>query len=69
VPQRDIQVVSCDNSETWLGHLDTTRPATIDLGLAEIARTAVGRLITRIEHPDEPILRLVINPRLVLPPS
>jgi hypothetical protein len=43
----DRIVVSCDDSETWLGSLEF-RPATIDMRLGEIAQIAVDRLISRI---------------------
>jgi len=67
-PQKDIQVISCDNCDALLNHFEA-RPAAIDLSLAEIARTAVSRLMTRIDHPDEPVLRMLVNPKLVPPPD
>jgi DNA-binding LacI/PurR family transcriptional regulator len=67
-PGRDIHVVSCDNENVRLSMLDP-RPASIEIGTAEIARRAVRRLENRMRHPDEPPVRILVNPRLVLPPS
>jgi DNA-binding LacI/PurR family transcriptional regulator len=65
-PSRDITVISCDNCDTWLSHLEQ-RPATIDLGLTQMADAAVSRLLMRIKYPEEPPTRVLINPQLVLP--
>ena len=65
-PQRDVVVVSCDNEAVRLSTL-SPRPASIDLGAADIARHAVRRLAARIEHRDEPPVRILINPRLITP--
>lgn len=63
-PGRDLEIVSCDNEAVRLSTLHP-RPASIDLGAAEIARHAVRRLATRIKYPDEPPVRILVNPRLV----
>ena len=63
-PGRDVVVVSCDNEAVRLSTL-SPRPASIDLGSAEIARHAVRRLATRIKHRDESPVRLLVNPHLV----
>ena len=65
-PGRDIDVVSCDNENVRLSMLDP-RPASIEIGTAEIARRAVRRLEARIRHPAEPPVRILVNPHLVLP--
>ena len=63
-PGRDVVVVSCDNEAVRLSTL-APRPASIDLGSAEIARHAVRRLATRIEQQDESPVRILVNPHLV----
>jgi len=68
VPGRDVHVISCDNENVRLSMLHP-RPATIEIGTCEIARRAVRRLETRIHHPSEPPVRILANPRLVLPPA
>jgi LacI family transcriptional regulator len=64
-PGSDVVIVSCDNETVRLSTLHP-RPASIDLGAAEIARYAVRRLAQRIKHKDEPPARILVNPRLVL---
>jgi DNA-binding LacI/PurR family transcriptional regulator len=64
-PGRDVVIVSCDNESVRLSTL-SPRPASIDLGGADIARHAVRRLAGRIKHRDEPPVRILVNPRLVV---
>jgi LacI family transcriptional regulator len=63
-PGRDVVVVSCDNEAVRLSTL-SPRPASIDLGAADIARHAVRRLAARIKHRDEPPVRILVKPTLV----
>ncbi|HUO09291.1 MAG TPA: LacI family DNA-binding transcriptional regulator [Phycisphaerae bacterium] len=63
-PGRDVIVVSCDNEAIRLSALQP-RPASIDLGAAEIAHLAVSRLSRRIQHKNEPPARILVSPRLV----
>jgi DNA-binding LacI/PurR family transcriptional regulator len=65
-PGADMTVVSCDNENVRLSMLHP-RPASIEIGTAEIARFAVRRLIQRIKHPEDPPVRILVNPKLVLP--
>jgi len=65
-PGRDIEIVSCDNENVRLSMLDP-RPASIEIGTAELALRAVRRLEGRMKHPDEPPVRILVTPRLVLP--
>ena len=60
----EVVIVSCDNETVRLSTLHP-RPASIDLAAAEIARQAVRRLSSRIQHRDEPPIRTLVNPRLV----
>ncbi|MGN6370765.1 MAG: LacI family DNA-binding transcriptional regulator [Phycisphaerae bacterium] len=63
-PGKDVVVVSCDNESIRLSALQP-RPASFDLGAAEIAHLAVTRLLRRIQHKNEPPARMMVNPRLV----
>jgi LacI family transcriptional regulator len=65
-PGRDIQIVSCDNENVRLSMLDP-RPASIEIGTAELALRAVRRLEGRMKNPAEPPVRILVTPRLVLP--
>lgn len=65
-PGRDIRIISCDNENVRLSMVHP-RPASIEIGTAEIAWRAVRRLEGRMKQPDEPPVRILINPRLVLP--
>jgi hypothetical protein len=42
-------------------------PASIDVHAEDVARRAVRRLIYRIEHPDEPRVRITVAPDIVEP--
>jgi len=63
-PGRDLVVISCDNDQIRLSMLHP-RPASIDLGAAEIAQRAVQRLARRIKHRNESPVRLLTMPRLI----
>jgi LacI family transcriptional regulator len=63
-PGRDVVIVSCDNESVRLSTLQP-RPASIDLSATEIGRYAVRRLASRIKHPDEPPVRILVSPKLI----
>lgn len=65
-PGPDFKLVSCDNEQVRLSSL-TPRPASVDLNASQIARHAVSRLLERIKRPSEPPVRLLVNPKLVVP--
>jgi DNA-binding LacI/PurR family transcriptional regulator len=65
-PGKDIRIISCDNENVRLSMLEP-RPASIEIGTAELALRAVRRLEGRIKHPAEPPVRILVTPRLVLP--
>jgi DNA-binding LacI/PurR family transcriptional regulator len=67
-PGTDIQIISCNNEQSGLAMLNP-RPATIDLGTEQIGRWAVTQLINRIARPTEPPIRMLIAPKLVVPPD
>lgn len=66
VPGRDIQIVSCDYESERISALNP-RPATIDIHSEQIGRWAVRQLMSRLERPDEPAVRVQLAPKLVLP--
>ncbi len=64
---RDVEVITCDTERQVLSKL-TPRPATIGIGVEEIARRGVQQLLWRMGHPDEPpFTTLVIEPVLWTP--
>jgi LacI family transcriptional regulator len=63
---KDLHIISCDNEQIRLAGL-SPRPATIDPGAEEVGWRAVHRLVSRIEHPDEPPVLIQVAPRLVEP--
>jgi DNA-binding LacI/PurR family transcriptional regulator len=65
-PGKDIQIVSCNNERPLLNGLHP-RPAVIDTQSAEIGRAATERLLWRMNHPNSPIVDILIQPVLVLP--
>ena len=65
-PGRDVAIVSCNNEASGLAML-SPRPASIDVGAEEVGRRAVAQLLHRMAHPDEPPVRTLVAPRLVVP--
>lgn len=58
--------IGCDREIrcfTGLEHL----PATLDLLIDNLAERAIRRLLFRIAHPDEPLVRLMVSPKVVFP--
>ncbi|MCC8180263.1 MAG: LacI family transcriptional regulator, partial [Planctomycetes bacterium] len=67
-PGRDLDIVSCNNEQPYLSLLDP-RPATIGMRCDAIGRRAAETALWRVGHPDEPTVRLLVSPHLVLPKS
>jgi DNA-binding LacI/PurR family transcriptional regulator len=65
-PGEDLLIVSCDNEQIRLSGL-SPRPASIDIGSEEAGWRAVHRLANRLEHAQEPPVRINVAPRLVEP--
>lgn len=63
---KDVVLVSCDNDISRLSAM-YPRPASVDLGASEIARSGLRRLLTRIAHPTERPLRILVRPTLQRP--
>lgn len=65
-PQRDVQIISCDNE--WSLDALVPRPATIDLRPELIGRTAVDQLMLRLKEPNPHVRStLTVQPYLVPP--
>ena len=62
-PGQDLTIVSCDNEHVRLAGLSPL-PVSIDLNVQEIAHHAVCRLLERIKRPDNPLVRMLINPKV-----
>jgi DNA-binding LacI/PurR family transcriptional regulator len=62
----DAHVIGCDHEIRCFNGLDPL-PATMDLHLENIAVRAVRRLIYRIQHPSEPLVRIGVAPTIVTP--
>ena len=64
--QKGSHAIGCDHETRCLSGLDTL-PATMDLHLENIAARAIRRLIYRIQHPNEPLVRIAVSPNVVPP--
>jgi len=63
---KDVFAIGCDHETRCMAGLDPL-PATMDLHLDNIAARAIRRLLFRIEHLSEPLVRIGVAPRLVRP--
>lgn len=63
---KDVRVIGCDCESRCLSGLDSM-PATMNLHVPNIATRAIRRLLYRIEHPKEPLVRISVAPELVKP--
>jgi LacI family transcriptional regulator len=64
-PGQDIIIVSCDNETNPAAETAVYPTATIDLNPEEVGRRALLRLLQRIAKPEEPIVQILVLPRLV----
>ena len=68
-PGKDIEVISCDNEEQFIGNL-SPRPTTIDIGLEALGQQAVRQLLWRLANKDQPSrMTVMIEPALVQSPD
>lgn len=63
-PGRDLDIISCNNEQSTLASL-APRPSSICQQTGKIAQAAVERLLYRLDHPDEPAIRLRYEPTIV----
>lgn len=64
--QNRCPVIGCDRELRCFTGL-TPQPATMDLLIDNLAERAIRRLLFRMENPDEPLVRMMVSPQLVLP--
>lgn len=64
--KNSVHAIGCDCETRCLTGLDPI-PATMDLHLENIATRAIRRLLYRIEHPKEPLVRISVAPDIVRP--
>ena len=62
-PGKDVIIVSCNNEMVVLAGLDP-KPVSIDIGAEIIGKKAVEQLIWRIKNPNEPRMKILVEPRL-----
>ena len=60
----DLDVIGCNNERQLLAPL-SPRPATIDIHAEQVGRTAVERLLWRLDHPREARMTVALDPTLV----
>ena len=61
VPGKDLDIISCNNERALLAPL-IPRPPSVDLHVSWIGKTAVERLLYRMEHPTDPVAQIVCKP-------
>jgi LacI family transcriptional regulator len=64
-PGAEIEVVSCNKDVALLNNL-RPRPASVDIHSEAIGQQAVHQLLWRIRHPEEPIAKILLHPKIVL---
>lgn len=62
----NLHVVSCNNERPYLDPLDSA-PAVIDTQADYIGQRAVRQLLRRLESPDSPYEKILIQPKLIEP--
>lgn len=67
-PQTDLTVISCNNEKPFLTTMEP-RPVTVGMNAEAIGRRAAETALWRISHMNEPFVRLLVMPELVLPPK
>jgi len=63
---KNLHVVSCNNERPYLDPLHP-EPAVIDIQAEYIGRRAVHQLLRRLEKPDAPHEKILIEPKLIHP--
>lgn len=63
-PQEDLTIISCNNDAPFL-YTMFPRPATIGMNVDVIGRRAAETALWRLNHPDEPPVRILVCPTLI----
>jgi LacI family transcriptional regulator len=61
----DVHVISCNNERPYLDPLDP-EPAVIDTRASYIGSRAVRQLMSRLECPSDPYVKILVEPQLIL---
>jgi DNA-binding LacI/PurR family transcriptional regulator len=61
-----VKAIGCDRESRCFSGLDPV-PATLDLHIDNLAHRTIRRLLYRIKHPEEPLVRITVSPSLVRP--
>jgi LacI family transcriptional regulator len=64
IPGKDIKIVSCNNEYLRLAGLNP-RPAVVDIKAYEAGRFAALQLLSRIDHPKAPPVKMQLMPELI----
>lgn len=62
----DVHVISCNNERPYLDPLDP-EPAVIDTRASYIGSRAVRQLMSRLECPSDPYVKILVEPQLIRP--
>jgi len=65
-PQHDIAIVTCNNERVFLSGLEPA-PYVVDLQAEAIGRRAVDQLFWRQKHPNDPAMRIMVQPSILGP--
>ena len=63
---RDVHVIGCNNERPYLDPLHPV-PAVIDTQAGHVGRRAVRQLMNRLESPSDPYVKILVEPKLILP--
>jgi len=63
-PGQDVEILTCNNEPAYLSHL-APRPVVLDLRAESIGKRAVEQIHWRMKHPDEPAMRIMVEPGLL----
>ncbi len=65
-PMVDVEILTCNRETAYLSHLKP-QPVVLDLQAEAIGRRAVAQVLWRASHPNEPAMRVMIEPLLLVP--
>lgn len=65
-PMKDVEILTCNREPAYLSHLKP-QPVVLDLQAESIGRRAVEQVLWRATHPNEPSVRVMIEPLLLVP--
>lgn len=66
IPGREVEIVGVNNESVFLKNLDP-HPVSIDIQPERIGSEAVRRLLWRIDHRNDPLTKLELEPQIIIP--